>query len=246
MAQDNPDLGEKALSKVAEMGIASQLDEVENINVDIRTNPGKLLQGEVDSVAISGQGLVIKQDLRMETLEVSIDKVAINPLSAVFGNIELTQPTEAEAHIVLTEADLNRAFGADYIQAKLQGLKMNIEGRPVVVDVQQATVELPGGNKLVLTANFLLQEQGEAKKLSATAVPKIAEDGHQLSLEILSTEGEGLPPEAVSAIFAQLTALLDLRNFNIPGMSLQLHQLEAQQGKLVIQAMTQIERIPSA
>ncbi len=246
MAQNSPDLGEKALSKVAEMGITSQLDEVENIDVDIRTNPGKLVQGEVDSVAISGQGLVIKQDLRMETLEVNFDKVAINPLSAVFGNIELTQPTEAEAHIVLTEADLNRAFSADYIQDKLQGLEMNIEGKPMQVDVQQATVNLPGDNKLVLTANFLLKGQSEPKTLSVTAIPQIEENGHQLSLKILSSEGQGLSPEVVTAIVEQLTALLDLRNFNIPGMSLQLSQLEAQLGRLVIQATTQIHQLPSA
>jgi hypothetical protein len=80
MAANGPDLGEQALSKVAEAGIASQLDAVEDIDVDIRTNPGKLVQGKVDSVTISGKGLVMKQDLRMETLEVNIDKVEINPL----------------------------------------------------------------------------------------------------------------------------------------------------------------------
>jgi LmeA-like phospholipid-binding len=245
MVLGNPDLGENALSKVAEIGIASQLDEVDNIDVDIRTNPGKLVQGKLDSVSISGQGLVMKQDLRVETLEVSIDEVAINPLSAVFGNIELTHPTDAEAQIVLTEADINRAFNSDFIQDKFRDLKMEVEGRPVIVDVQQATIHLPGDNKFVINADFLLKEQGEVKKLSATAVPHIQEDGYMISLEILSTEGQGLPKEAVVAIFDQLAALLDLRNFNIPGMSLQFHQLEAQKGRLVIHANTHIEQLPS-
>jgi len=245
MVLGNPDLGENALSKVAEIGIASQLDEVENIDVDIRTNPGKLVQGKLDSVSISGQGLVMKDDLRVETLEVSIDKVAINPLSAVFGNIELTHPTDAEAHIVLTEADINRAFSSEFIQGKFCDLKMEVEGRPVIVDVQQATIHLPGDNKFVINADFLLKEQSEVKKLSATAVPHIQEDGYMISLEILSTEGQGLPKEAVVAIFDQLAALLDLRNFNIPGMSLQFHQLEAQKGRLVIHANTHIEQLPS-
>jgi hypothetical protein len=245
MAQGNPDLGENALSKVAEMGLTSQLDEVENIDVDIRTNPGKLVQGKLDSVAISGKGLVMKQDLRVETLEVNIDKVAINPLSVVFGNIELTHPTDAEAEIVLTEDDLNRAFRSDFLRKKFYGLKMNVEGRPVLIDVQQATIHLPGDNKFVISADFLLKEQGEVKKLSATAIPHIEENGHRISLEILSGEGQGLPPEPVIAIFDQLTALLDLRNFNIPGMSLQFRRLEAQAGSLIIHAKTQIEQIPS-
>lgn len=246
MTSDNSDLGEKALSKIAEMGIVSQLDEVEEIDVDIRTNPGKLVQGEVNSVAISAKGAVIKQDLRMETLEVSTDKVAINPLSAVFGKIELTHPTEAETQIVLTEADINRAFSSDYIQDKLHSLKLEMEGHSVIIDVQKATVNLPGDSKFVITADFLLREQNEVKKLLATAIPQIQENGYQICLKVLSAEGQGLTSELVVAIFEQLTALLDLRNFNIPGISLQLSQLEAQKGRLVIHAITQIEQIPSA
>jgi LmeA-like phospholipid-binding len=246
MAPDNPDLGERALSKVAEAGITNQLDEVEAIDVDIRTNPGKLVQGKVDSVAISGKGLVMKQELRMETIEVSIDKVEINPLSAVFGNIELTHPTDAEAQIILTEVDINRAFNSDYIQNKLNGLKMDMEGCPVIVDVQQVIVNLPGDNKVAIAADFLLKEQGEVKKLLATAVPQIQENGHRIALEILSTEGQGLTSELVVNIFEQFTALLDLRNFNVPGMSFQLSQLDAQKGRLVLHAKTQIEQIPAA
>lgn len=245
MSSDKPDLGEKALSKVVEVGIVSQLDEVESIDVDIRTDPGKLVQGKVDSVFISAKGVVVKQDLRMETIDVSTDQVAINPLSAVFGNIELIHPTEADAQIVLTKTDINRAFSSNYIQNKLQGLTMDVEGQPVIVDVQHATVHLPGDNKFVINADFLLREQGEVKKLSATAIPKIQENGHRLSLEILSVAGKGLDIHLVIAIIEQLTALLDLRNFNIPGISLQLDRLDAQAGRLVICAKTQIEQIPS-
>jgi hypothetical protein len=246
MAPNDSDLGEKALSKVAEVGIASQLNEAEDINVDIRTNPGKLVQGKLDSVSISGKGLVMKQDLRMETLEVSIDEVEINPLKAVFGNIELVHPTDAEAQIVLNEADINRALSSDYIRDKLHNLQMDMDGRSVSVDVQASTVSLPGENKFVITADFLIEGQAAVKKLSATAIPQIQENGHCISLEILSTEGQGLTSELVVVILDQLTNLLDLRNFDMPGMSLQMHQLEAQAGKLVIHAKTQIEQIPAA
>jgi LmeA-like phospholipid-binding len=243
MAIDPPNLGDKALSKVVEVGIAIGLDEAEVIDVDIRTNPGKLVQGKLDSVTISGKGLVIKQDLRMETIEVSIGKVGINPLSAVFGNIELIHPTDAEALIVLTQTDLNRAFRSDYIQAKLRGLKMLMNGQEVIVTVQQVSVNLPGDNKFVINIDFLLAGQSEIRKLSATAVPKIQEDGYRISLEILAIEGQGLNLDLVSIIVEQLTALLDMRNFNIPGLSLQLYQLEAPQGKLVIHSHAQVAQV---
>lgn len=245
MVQGNPDLGEQALSKVAELGISSQLDAVEAIDVDIRTDPGKLVQGKVDSVGLSGKGLVMKQDLRMETIELRTNQVSINPASAVFGQLELTRPTDAEAQIVLTQADINRAFNSDYIRNKLQNLQVQMQDQTILVDVKQAAVELPGDEQFVITADFVLSNTEELKKLSATAVPHIQENGYQISLEILSAEGEGLTMELATAIFKELTALLDLRNFDIPGMSLQLKQLNVQPGRLLIHALTQITQIPS-
>jgi len=245
MAPSDSDLGEKALSKVAEVGVASQLNEAEDINVEIRTDPGKLVQGKLDSVSISGKGLVMKQDLRMETLEVNIDKVEINPLRAVFGKIELVHPTDAEAQIILSEADINRALSSDYIQDKLHNLQMEVDGQAITVDLQESTVSLPGENKFVITADFFIKGQDEAKRLSATAIPQIQENGHRISLEILSTEGQGLTSGLVVVLLDQLRNLLDLRNFDMPGMSLQMHQLEARSGKVIIHAKTQLEQIPS-
>jgi hypothetical protein len=245
MGTDNPDLGSKALSKVVEIGISSQLDEVEQIDVDIRSDPGKMLQGKVDSVAISGRGLVVKQDLRMERIEIATDRVAIDPLSAVFGNIELTHPTDVDAQMLLTEADLNGALSSDYVRSKLLGLPMELEGKPVTIDIRQATLNLPGENKLAISADFSMRGDGEIKKMSATAIPYVEDGGNQISLEILAAEGQGLTLKLVMAIFEQLVELLDLRNFNLPGMSFQLHRLEPCQGRLIIHAKSQIEKLPS-
>jgi LmeA-like phospholipid-binding len=235
MPSDSPDMGEKALSKITELGIASQLDKVENIDVDIRTDPVSLVQGKLDSVSISGQGLVMKQDLRMETLDIKTDAVSINPLSAVFGNVELTHPTDAEAQIVLNEVDINHAFESSYIQGKLKNLPMEINGQAVLVNIQDVTVNLPGENKLVINADFLIQGQSESKKISVAAIPQVCEDGNQISLEILSAECTGLSNKIMAVILSQLTDL-----------SLQLGRFDAQEGKLLIHANTQIHQFPSS
>lgn len=57
---------EPALNKAAELGIASQLDEVERLRVAVEAAPFKLVTGEVDAVAIVGVGLAIDQDLWVE------------------------------------------------------------------------------------------------------------------------------------------------------------------------------------
>lgn len=241
-----PGLGEQALSKVAEMGITSQLDEVEELNVDIRTDPIKVLQGEVDSVTIEGKGMVIQQDLRMETLEISTDRVAIDPLSVVFGNIELTQPTTADARIVLTEADLNRALSSDFLQSKLKLLKLQYQGKPITVDIQQVKLGLPGEGKILIKAEFIVLEGAERKEVSAVCMPRLNQTEQRIELEIVSAEGQGLTPELATAIFNQVTTLLDLKNFELPGMSLHLREFDIQVGQVVLCANTQIEQIPSA
>lgn len=245
MTQGDSNLGEQALSKVAELGISNQLDEVESLDVAIRTNPGKALQGEVDSVEIAGKGMVMQQDLRIETLEVNTDTVSINPFSALFGNIELTQPTTATAKIELTEADINRAFRSTFIQEKLQGLEMEVDGKPTVVDVTRAEVQLPGNSQFVISADLFQRESGDLKQISATTVPSIQDNGYRLALEVLSAEAEGFSADLLLAILEQVTNLLDLRNFEIPGMSLRFRELETHQERLIIHATTTVHKIPS-
>jgi len=246
MSNGQPGLGEQAISKVAEVGITSQLDEVEELNVDIRTDPIKVIQGEVDSVTIEGKGMVIQQDLRMETLEISTDTVAIDPLSVVFGNIELTQPADAEARIVLTEADLNRALNSDFLRSKLKLLKLQYQGKSITIDIQQIQLELPGDGKIVINAEFLVLEDAEQKHVSAICAPRLNPTQQRIELEIISSEGQGLTPELVGAILDQVTPLLDLKNFELPGINLYLREFEVQSGQIVLCANTQIEQIPQS
>jgi len=60
------------------VGLASQLDEVKNLDVDIQTDAFKLMQGQVDSVTIEGEGMVMQSDLR-EEMDMQLNSVAINP-----------------------------------------------------------------------------------------------------------------------------------------------------------------------
>ncbi len=242
-----PDLGEQAISKAAEIGLASQLDEVEELNVDIRTNPLKLIQGELESVSIEGKGLVMQQDLRAEELKVNIDNIAINPLSAAFGKIELNHPTEAETFVVLTEADIDRAFNSEFLNEKLQNQKVHVNGQPMTIDTKQVEFRLPGEGKFALKADLVMQETGETKQVSFTAVPRMREGGNRLSLEeVQYAEGEEISPELTQALLEQSSELLDLRNFELQGMSLRLKHLDVQAGKLTLQAEALVKEFPSA
>ena len=239
-------LGEQALNKAAEVGISSQLDAVENVDVEIKTDPLKAIQGQVDSVTIEGEGMVMQGDLRMEELDMHMSGVAINPLSAAFGKIELTKPTEASTHVVLLEADINRAFNSDFIRDKLKSQQVQVNGKPTTIEPQRVDFRLPGESKVSLNATVLLPATGETKQVAFTAVPKVGADGQTVILkDVHYGEGEEFSPELTKALVDQTSDILNLSNFDLEGMTLKINHLQVEAGKLTIEAQAHVEQIPT-
>jgi hypothetical protein len=227
-------LGEQALDKVAEIAITSQLDQVEQIDVDIQTDPVKLVQGKLDSVAISGEGMTMKQDLRVEAVGISTGAVAVNPLKAVMGEIELTESTDAQVQVLLTEADLNRALNSDYLRQKMESLNVDVEGEMFAINIQQAKLQLPGDGKMAIDAYLTSPKFEEVKQFSAVTKPSLKDNGQRIELEIVSAEAPGLSLEVVTALLGKIVELLDLRNFDLNGAALELKDFHVQPGKILL------------
>ncbi|MBD2081546.1 DUF2993 domain-containing protein [Leptolyngbya sp. FACHB-17] len=244
-----PDLDDQAISKVAEVGIKSQLDEVKNLNVEIDIDPLKVIAGTLNSVAIAGEGMVMKQDLRIESMEFNTGSVAVNPLSLAFGKIELTHPTEAEAIVTLTEADINRAFRSDFVRSKMQdlNLEVQVDDETAIVDTEKINFGLPGDGKVRLSTEVVLQNSQERKTVAFTAVPKISSDGQRVVLENVEyLDHQELPPAFTEAMLDEAKELLDLKNFEVGDMSLQIKRLAALKGKLILQSEAIVHQFPSS
>lgn len=244
---DNQGLGEQALNKAAEIGLSSQLDEVENLDVDVKTDPLKLLQGEVDSVKIKGEGLVMQKDLRVEELQMQTGSVAINPLSAAFGKIELTKPTKGSTRVVLIEEDINRAFNSEYVRSQLQSQKIHVNGQLMTIVPQQVDFRLPGNSKVAISASILLRETNETHQVAFSAVPKVGANGQTVSLENVEYgDTKEISPDLTKALIDATSEILNLSNFDLEGMTLRVKQLQVETGKLIMQAEAYVEQIPSA
>lgn len=244
---DSPGLGEQALNKAAEIGLSSQLDEVENLDVDVKTDPLKLLGGEVDAVKIKGEGLVMQKDLRVEELQMQTGSVAINPLSATFGKIELTKPTKGSTRVVLIEEDINRAFNSEYVRSQLQSQKIHVNGQLMTIVPQQVDFRLPGNSKVAISASILLRETNETHQVAFSAVPKVGANGQTVSLENVEYgDTKEISPDLTKALIDATSEILNLSDFDLEGMTLRVKQLEVQTGKLIMQAEAYVEQIPSA
>jgi hypothetical protein len=244
--QQNRSLGEQAIDKVAEIAIASKLDESETLSVTVNTDPGQLAQGSVEAVAVEGKGLVMQQDLRVEDLQIHIKDIAVNPLTAMFGKIELNGPAFGTARAVLTESDLNRAFNSEYISRKLNNLKVTVDGKLLTIDVQTMECQLLQTGKIAINAEVLVRETASTEKIYFTAKPQLEAGGWAISLQDVEyPENKEFSPEFTAALADKAGEVLNLRNFELEGMSLRVQQLNVEAGLLTLQAEAKVEQFPN-
>ncbi len=246
MLQENRNLGEQAIDKVAEIAIASKLDESETLSVTVNTDPGQLAQGEVEAVSVEGKGLVMQQDLRVEDLQIHVKDIAVNPLTAMFGKIELNGTAFGTARAVLTESDINRAFTSEYISRKLNNLKVTVDGKLLTIDVQTMECQLLQTGKIAVNAEVLVRETASTENIYFTAKPQIEAGGWAISLQDVEyPDNKEFSPEFTAALADKAGEVLNLRNFELEGMSLRIQQLNVEAGVLTLQAEAKVEEFPN-
>lgn len=240
---NEPDLGEQALDKVAEVAISSQLDEAENVEVDIRTDAGKLVQGKLESVSVTGEGLVLKPDLRVESLEIHTNTVAIDPLKAIAGELKLSETLNAQTRVVMTEIDLNRALASEDLKQKMQNLKVWHDSSEVIICVERFCLTLQANQKVYSNACLYFPQTNDRKEVKAVFTPFVKADGYRIGLEVFSAEVGGLTLSLLQSLINQLAELLDLRNLQIGGCPLQIQSLDVREGELWLQAAATIPAV---
>lgn len=240
MAESN--VGEQAISKLAEEGIRAQLDKVEALSVDIKTDPIKLTQGQVDSVLVEGKGLVIQNDLRTEKLIFETDAVDIAMLKLPLGEIELEQPTNAKAKVMLTPEDIQTAFNAGYVKQKLRGQKIELpSGERVTTDASNVLFTIPKAGRVKVSADVMLIEKVETHHIELSARPELVNDGFGVALkEVEFDEESNDMPELTQALIDNTQTLLDLRFFELDGMDLQFERIIVEPEQIVIEASAKV------
>ena len=242
MSSSDGNVGEQAISKLAEEGIKSQLDQVESLDVDIRTDPGKIARGEVDEATIKGRGMVIQNDLRTEEMTLRTGAVDIDMIKAAFGNIVLEHPTEASARVVLKAEDIQNAFNADYVQQKLRGQKVELpSGEKITTDASNISFTIPEAGRVAVAADVMIFEKVETHHVAFSAKPTLVAGGYGVTLEDVNyDETDNGMPALTQGLIDTTESLLDLRCFELEGMELQFDKLTVQEDSLVIEAAATI------
>ena len=237
----------QALSKVAEIGFSNQVDDVEKLDITVKTDLLNMAQGKADSVSMTAQGLVMQKDVRVQELEIHTGNVAIDLLSTIFGKAELQEPIDANGTVVLTEADLNQTLNSDYISSKLSPLKLKVDNKIVSLELQlPLELKLSGDGKLKFTGDILLHETDNSRKFRFTGVVKPGTNNQPLLLEGFNCyQGEGISLDLCIALMQKCQELLNLPYFEIAGVGFRVKNLEVQQEKMKLQIETHIKEIPT-
>ena len=239
--------GEQAINNIAKAGIEATLDNSESLEVDLHSNPLDLMQGEIESVSVKGEGLVMKKELRADKLRIETNGISINSIKAAMGNIELSKPTDARMLVVLKEEDLQNAFNCEYVKDKLQNLKIDLDGEQVTAKIDRVNFLLPDTGKVKLEANVHLVETDQNEKISLTAVPEINNEGNCINLKSIEyLQDTKYNNEVAEAVIGSAEEILDLRNFELDAMSLKVRKLDVNLGKLTIEADAEITNFPNA
>ncbi|WP_016950085.1 DUF2993 domain-containing protein [Anabaena sp. PCC 7108] len=237
---------EKLLSQAAKNIISEELNEVEQIDIEIKTDIGKLFHGEVNQVVLAGQGLVVQDKIRVQDLKLQTDSISINPLSVILGQLKLNEPVNANIRIVLTEADINDALTSEVIYSWVRKFHLNVDGEIVSLEPEEMQVFLPDDGKLEFKGKVWLKEKDNTHILGyhATAHPR-TQTKPALLESFRCTEGEGIRVELITAAMQKVKEIINLPYLEWENMVFSIKDMEVKKGSLILMVKAHIKQIPS-
>ncbi|NMG08628.1 DUF2993 domain-containing protein [Brasilonema sp. UFV-L1] len=236
---------EQMLSQEAEKQLSKQLDKVEKVDVDVQTDFLKIFQGQADKVSIEAQGLV-KQDIRVQEIKLQTDNIDINPLSVLFGQLELNQPVNTTARILLTEADINHALTSRFVRSKMQNFQLNVDGEIVDLQPQEIQINLLDGGKMAFLGKVLLREKGNTRPISFTAQVCPRTKHKPIILENFNcTQGEGISLEVIVALMQKVKELVNLPYFEYEDTVFRIRNMEVQKATMILLVDARLKHLPS-
>jgi LmeA-like phospholipid-binding len=238
-------LEEQVLAQEAKKRVSEQLDTAEKIDVDIQTDLLKIIQGKVDGVHFSGQGLIIK-NIRVQEIILQSNKISVNPLSALFGEIELNEPIDVTARMVLTEADINQALISKYVRSNMQTFNLDVDGRTVSLKPQEIEIQLPGDGKIGFVGKVIIQDTRNIDTIGLTALFSPRKGDKPILMEkFYCKEGNGISFNVVLALLQKVKELINLPYLDFEDMALRVKEMEVEKGQISLLIDLRVKHVPS-
>ena len=253
--KSSSDLGQRMLNTVASQSIRHLFTSSELIDVDIQCNPpSKLLQGTIDSFKMKGRELLIRHAFAVKEMSFETDAVSVDTAALLSGKLQIKQPTQAVAQVILTEEAINKAFEADLVKQHLQGVDAealtNLSGGEPV-SFRNVQVELGRDNQISISALTDLPNRHDVpiEVLATLSVEKrrriVFKDAKFNESKVVQ-DIQGLSEVLSNGFITVLNGMVDLDRFDLDGVMLRINRLETQGKTLVFSGYAQVDHFPGS
>jgi hypothetical protein len=227
--------------RLLEQQIRKRIHHVDALAVQVTAVPTyKLAQGQIDQLRLSATGISPFQDVRLEKLELETDSIVLKSLKKT----KLAQPLNLGAHIILTEADLNRAIATPKIAAKLRNLEFEAfpGAKQSEYSFNNVIFDFQPNRQLKIRADLAEKGYSEILKLELQAKLELKADRTAIKLTQLTAtaDGQPMPPTIVSAFTKVIDRTLDLTQLEKRQITARMVQLETTDSGLDLAAIVQI------
>ena len=214
-------LGKKTINKIAEVALSTKLEKRDKLAVKVKTDPNLLAKGTLESLVIDCQGLMVENALRMESINITLNSIAVSPFKALTGNIQLTQPSHGKACVLLTEKDITRVLDRAILRKKQN--EIVLDEQVVKVSLKQVKCNLLDTGKILIQGIVKREDNQDDKNVSLEIKPEICRSGQGIIIdEIEYLEEPNLSSILLNPILQEAKNILNLKNFKVDGFSLNL------------------------
>ncbi len=240
------------VDKNVEAALLSQIDHAEQLQVRVDNAPvHQIISGKINKLRIAGRGLWVTKDLRIDTLEVETDPIAVN-LQAIQADgqnlraASLPQPIQAGVKFKFTEADLNNFLKSPEAIARLQKMTTSTFGGVASslnkdYQVTNPQIRFLGNNRVGIQAELKDPSSGEKLAVNLeTGVSIIGGRKFKLLEPTAKVGGTQVPPFLLAGLTTSLGERLNLDMLGQRGLTARILQFKVNPQSLELAAFVRV------
>jgi LmeA-like phospholipid-binding len=239
------------VDKSVETAFLSQIDRAEQLQVRADNAPvHQVLDGKINKLRIAGRGLWVTKDLRVDTLDIETDPIAIDLKVAQDSqkprSSALKQPIQAGLRLKFNQEDLNNYLKSPEAIAQLQKMTTSTFGGTAGslnkdYQITNPQVRFLANNRVGLTAE--LQDPGSGEKLTIALEAGVNVVGGRKLQLVEPTAMVGatpVPPFILSGLTTSLSERLNVDVLAARGLQARILRLKVDPQQLELAAFVRI------
>jgi LmeA-like phospholipid-binding len=239
------------VDKSVESALLAQIDRAEQLQVRADNAPAhQVLDGKINKLRIAGRGLWVTKDLRVDTLDIETDPIAVDLKAAQSDKTPSTsalkQPLQAGVRLKFNEEDLNNYLKSPDAIAQLQKMTTSTFGGAAGslnkdYQITNPQVRFLANNRVGLKAE--LQDPNSGEKLPITLEAGVNVTGGrklQLVEPIAMVGTTPVPPFILSGLTTSISERLNVDALAARGLQARILRFKVDPQQLELAAFVRL------